>query len=83
MRTWRQIVASFCLLAAGMMLGGVLNSPRAALGEVRRTPAPSAFQSGGERSVPILRDIAATLQQMDGRLARLETLAKQMQKPLR
>ena len=39
--------------------------------EVRR-----AFQAGG---VPILKEISATLRQMDMRLARLETVAQKLQ----
>jgi hypothetical protein len=78
MRKWRHVVVSFCLLGTGMMLGSALNTSSTAWGEVRRTPPPQAFQSGSQQSVPILREIAATLQQMDGRLARLEAMAKEI-----
>jgi len=79
-RNWKPIATSFCLLGAGMIIGSALNAPPAAWGEVRTgTPPAVAFQSGGQQSVPILREIAATLVQMDGRLARLETLAQRMQ----
>ena len=42
-------------------------------GEVTAAPEPPAFQTGGQLSVPVLKEIAATLHQMDARLARLET----------
>ena len=40
------------------------------------TPEQPQFQSG---SVPVLRDISATLHQIDSRLARLETVAQKLQ----
>jgi hypothetical protein len=78
MNGWRQVLVSLGVLGAGMFLGSVLNLPETARGEVRATPQPPAFQSGGQLSVPILREIADTLRQMDGRLARLEIVAKQL-----
>jgi hypothetical protein len=38
-----------------------------------------AFQSGGQQSVPILREISSTLRQIDSRLARLELVAQKLQ----
>ena len=69
------------LLFAGMMMGSLIAPPRAAWGEVRPTPPPQAFQSGDQISVPILRDIAATLHQIDGRLSRLEVVFKELSAP--
>jgi len=34
--------------------------------------------SGGQMSVPLLQDISATLKDIDGRLSRMETVAKQL-----
>ncbi|MCI0334349.1 MAG: hypothetical protein L0228_14120 [Planctomycetes bacterium] len=74
-----RFVASAVLLAAGMAAGAVLQFSNTAWGEVRTGPPPTAFQSGSQLSVPILKEIAATLHQMDGRLARLETVAQKLQ----
>ncbi len=42
--------------------------------EVRETTPRAAFQAGSERSETILKEIAATLKTMDGRLERLEKI---------
>jgi hypothetical protein len=52
---------------------------KVAQGEIRTTAPPQAFQSGGQLSVPVLREIAATLRQIDSRLARLEAAAQKLQ----
>ena len=69
------------LLAAGMAAGTALQTSNTALGEVRSGPPPTAFQSGSQMSVPILKEIAATLHRMDARLERLEMAAKKLQTP--
>lgn len=69
------------LLAAGMVAGTAIQTSNTALGEVRSGPPPTSFQSGGQMSVPILREIATTLHQMDARLERLEVVAKKLQTP--
>jgi len=56
--------------------------PSQAWGEVRAEPPPKSFETGGQLSVPILRDISATLHQMDARLARMEAVAAQVQAQL-
>lgn len=78
--TWHRFAAGILLLAAGMLLGSTLSTTNEALGQ-GRTPPPAAFQSGGQMSVPLLKEIAATLDQIDGRLARLETVALKAQTP--
>src|SRR5262245_25797095 len=60
------------LLSAGLLAGAMLPPPQTALGEVNPVPAPPAFQSGGQMSVPILKDISTTLHEIDNRLARME-----------
>jgi hypothetical protein len=75
---WRQLAAAALLLAGGMAAGSALNSPNEALGQ-GRTPPPAAFQSGGQMSVPLLKEISVTLHQIDERLARLETVASKVQ----
>jgi hypothetical protein len=79
--TLHRWVASAGLLAAGMAAGSALQTSNTALGEVRTGPPPSAFQSGSQMSVPILKEIAGTLHQMDARLERLEIVAKKLQAP--
>jgi hypothetical protein len=63
------------LLGAGAWAGATITPARVAQGEVRPVAPPASFQSGGQLSVPILREIAATLVQIDSRLARLERAA--------
>jgi hypothetical protein len=77
---WRRLAACGLLLAVGMVMGSALHSPNEALGQNRGvTPPPTAFQSGGQMSVPLLKEIAATLHQIDGRLERLEAVAMKSQ----
>ena len=65
------------VLAAGCIsVGAALPTVNQAQGEVRGSAEPQTFQNG---SVPVLREISATLRQMDGRLARLEMLAQKLQ----
>jgi hypothetical protein len=52
--------------------------PTIAWGQITTTPQPQHMQSGGQMSVPILRDISATLKEIDGRLSRMETVAKKL-----
>jgi len=80
-QTLRPWAASAALLVAGMAAGTAIQSSNTALGEVRTGPPPAAFQSGSQMSVPILREIATTLHQMDARLERLEIVAKKLQAP--
>ncbi len=72
-------LGSAALLAGGVLIGSAMESSNEAWGEVRTGPPPTAFQSGGQLSVPILKEIAATLHQMDSRLAKLEVVAQKLQ----
>lgn len=74
-----RLVASAALLAGGTFVGMSLESSNQALGEVRGGPPPTSFQSGSQLSVPILKEIASTLHQMDARLAKLEIAAQKLQ----
>jgi hypothetical protein len=67
------------LVTGGVLAGGVLPAVKMAHGEIRTTAPPQAFQSGGQLSVPVLKEIATTLRQIDSRLARLETMAQKLQ----
>jgi hypothetical protein len=64
------------LLTAGVAFtaGTMLRPPRDAAADVRATPAPEAFKSGGERSELVLKEVLSTLKTMDGRLKRIETV---------
>jgi hypothetical protein len=77
----RRAIAALMLGCVGLVAGTLIPPPGAAWGEVKPQPPPQAFQSGDQLSVPILRDIAATLHQIDGRLSRLETVFKELTTP--
>ena len=66
------------LVALGIAFGSTIGRPSSAWGEVLSSAPPQSFLSGAQISVSVLEDIAATLHQIDGRLSRLETVAKQM-----
>jgi hypothetical protein len=72
-----------CLIVAGLIGSGMWIGTALPPGDVARAEmqpdAAQHFQSGAQQSVPILREIAATLKQMDARVARIETAAKQYQ----
>jgi hypothetical protein len=67
------------LVALGMIVGANGVRPTfAQRSDIITTPQPQHMLSGGQLSVPILQDISQTLKDIDGRLSRMETLAKQM-----
>jgi hypothetical protein len=76
-RSLRNFVAAMTLLGVGMFLGSQVSVP-VADAQIITTPQPQHMLSGGQMSVPILQDISATLKEIDGRLSRMETLAKQL-----
>lgn len=77
---WNRWITGGALVAAGIVIGSVLETSTTAQSRFDSTPPPPvAFKSGGQMSVPILKDISATLRKMDERLANLETAAKSMQ----
>lgn len=73
-RRWLTLLAA--LLAGSVaFVAGIAWAPQGATpADVRHGPQREAFLAGSERSVPILEDIAATLHQIDTRLARIEKL---------
>jgi hypothetical protein len=74
--SWQKSLIGLALAAGCMLVGATIPMTNQALGEVRGgAPEPPAFQQG---TVPVLREISATLRQMDGRVARLEALAQKM-----
>jgi hypothetical protein len=77
----QRVVVGTALIASGMLAGAALSTSNEAHGEIRGTPPPQAFQSGGQLAVPVLKEMAATLHQIDARLARLEAVAQKLQMP--
>ena len=76
----QQLLGVAMLLGAGMFIGATGSTPTLAQrsSDIITTPQPQHMLSGGQLSVPILQDISATLKEIDGRLSRMETLAKQI-----
>lgn len=77
----RRIAACMALLGAGLFIGAALPPSGAVRAEAQSAAQPQHFQSGGQMSVPLLKEIAATLKQIDARLARIETAAQQYRPP--
>ncbi len=75
----QRILTALALAAGGVLVGANLPTTNVAHGEVRGTPEPPAYQKGDQLALPILRDIAATLHQIDGRVGRLESVAQKVQ----
>jgi hypothetical protein len=71
--TYVVLVGAGIVAGAGWMPSGL---PHAA---AQSSDQPQHFQSGSQLSLPLLQEIAATLKQMDARLARIETAAQQVQ----
>jgi hypothetical protein len=78
MSSMRNCLCAAALLGAGMFLGANVTMPTIAWGQIVQTPHQQHMLSGSQMSVPILQDISATLKEIDGRLVRMESLAKQM-----
>ena len=77
----QRAVIGTALIASGVLAGAAVSTSNEAHGEIRGTPPPQAFQSGGQLAVPVLKEMAATLHQIDARLARLEAAAQKLQMP--
>src|SRR5262245_36768847 len=80
-RRLRSVVTGAILVCTGLLAGMLIPPPGAVQGEVMQPPPPNQFKSGDQLSVPILRDISATLHQIDGRLSRLEAVFKELSAP--
>ncbi len=79
LQKFQRMLMVLAIAAAGAIVGANCGTSNVAHGEIRPAPEQPAFQRGDQISVPILRDIAATLHQMDTRLARLETMGQRLQ----
>ena len=63
------------MICLAVMVGMALSPLTNVQAEVRTPAVPENVPSSGAQAVPVLREIAATLRQIDGRLARLERMA--------
>ncbi len=71
---WWRVLLVLSGVVVGYVVGQARNDADFVWGEVRETTQRSTFQSGSERSEAVLREIAATLKTMDGRLQRIEKI---------
>ena len=78
MTSLRNYLCAAALLGAGMFIGSNVTMPTIAWGQIVQTPHQQHMLSGSQMSVPILQDISATLKEIDGRLSRMESVAKQL-----
>jgi Tfp pilus assembly protein PilN len=74
-RSWQYIATSAALIAAGWFLGAVATRPSTALAQVHNAAPDQHFLAGDQLSLPLLQEMVTTLQQMDTRLAHLESIA--------
>jgi hypothetical protein len=74
----RRAVFALACVGAGLLAGSALAPPSAAVAEGQPAAPQQHLMSGGQLSVPLLKEIAATLHQMDARIARIETIAQQV-----
>jgi hypothetical protein len=74
-----RLVLAVALAVTGAIVGTAIPMVNQARGEVRLTPEPDSFKTGGQLSVPILKDISVTLHQIDDRMARLEAVFQKLQ----
>ena len=81
MKTNRSRIRGSLLLAALMAgclwMGAELRASASARADTRTSPPKEHFQSGSERSLPILKEISATLRRIDARLANIEKAARE------
>jgi hypothetical protein len=85
MTTWKKLIArtllTGTLVGIAFWLGAASRHEPVAAAGVRKTEKPAGFQSGSERSLPILQEIAVTLKRIDARLAKFEKMALQPPRP--
>jgi hypothetical protein len=75
----QRVVLALVLVVTGVMVGSTLPTTKQARGELQLTPEPDSFKTGGQLSVPILKDISTTLHQIDERMARIEAVFQKLQ----
>ena len=72
----RPLLGLGLLVVMAFALGQVMQVPAQMRSPFENPPPRQHFLSGAERSEQVLRDIAATLKQIDRRLERLEQTAR-------
>lgn len=69
------------VLLGAFWLGTAVPPPVAGTAEVQQPESKEQFLAGDERSIPVLKEIAATAKQIDGRLERIEKLLAERRQP--
>ena len=75
----QRVALAVALVVTGVIVGSAIPTVNQARGEVRLTPEPDSFKTGGQLSVPLLKDISVTLHQIDERMARIEAVFQKLQ----
>jgi hypothetical protein len=75
----QRFVVGIALVTAGIVVGAAVSTSNEVHGEVTAKPTRPAFKTGGQLALPVLHEMAATLHQIDARLARLEMVAQKLQ----
>lgn len=65
------------VILGAVLLGALCGRPPVGQSRVSADVPAGHFLSGGERSLPVLEEISATMKRIDERLARLEKIAMQ------
>jgi hypothetical protein len=65
------------LLGVGVAIGAWL-APRQTAAEVRKVAPQEAFESGGARSIAVLKEIVVALDRVEKRLERIETAVREL-----
>jgi hypothetical protein len=60
------------MLLGAFWLGAAVPPRTAATAEILQTESKEQFLAGDERSIPVLKEIAATVKRIDARLERIE-----------
>jgi len=76
---WSWVVAVLLLVA--FWLGSVIPLRTVHTGELQQSGSNEPFLAGDERSIPVLKDILATVKQIDARLERIEKQMPAERKP--
>jgi hypothetical protein len=75
----QRAITALALATGGVLVGANLTTTRVVHAEIHPAPEPPSFQAGDQLALPVLREISATLHQIDARLGRLETVAQRVQ----
>ena len=79
MQKFQRVLMVLTIASAGVIVGANCTTSNVAHGETQPSPMSPPFLKGDQLALPVLKDIATTLRQMDSRLARLESVAQRLQ----